>query len=112
MLKGAFRAVKRTVVGSHRSVRPSPHKFRANSAGRAPRLLLQFRRFSELFSAGAIHCGERRSFMKLFCKTHCSKFRRLWLGPLLTLCVGCADGPFGLARFNPMLRDEWKKDEE
>lgn len=56
--------------------------------------------------------GKRRKFMTLFHKTRFCKFRRLWLGPLLTLCVGCADGPFGLARFNPMLRDEWKKDEE
>ena len=40
------------------------------------------------------------------------KFRRLWLGLSLTFCIGCADGPFGLARYNPMLRDEWKKDEE
>ena len=26
--------------------------------------------------------------------------------------TGCADGPFGLARYNPVLRDEWKKDEQ
>ena len=40
------------------------------------------------------------------------KFRRLCLSLALTFCVGCADGPFGLAKYNPMLRDEWKKDEE
>lgn len=35
------------------------------------------------------------------------------LGLSFLVCgfVGCADGPLGLARYNPVLRDEWKKDE-
>ena len=44
------------------------------------------------------------------------RIRRTWalLGLLASVVVGtgCADGPFGLARYNPVLRDEWKKDEQ
>jgi hypothetical protein len=37
---------------------------------------------------------------------------RNWSGLfVLLLLPGCAGGPAGLARFNPSLRDEWKKDE-
>ncbi len=33
---------------------------------------------------------------------------------ILGLCVlaGCAEGPFGLARYNPVLVEEWRKDEK
>lgn len=34
------------------------------------------------------------------------------LGLSFIVCfLGCADGPLGLAPYNPVLRDEWKKDE-
>lgn len=31
---------------------------------------------------------------------------------LACLLTGCADGPFGLARYNPVLVDEWKQDDK
>ncbi|MFO0817841.1 MAG: HEAT repeat domain-containing protein [Pirellulales bacterium] len=31
---------------------------------------------------------------------------------LMFALSGCADGPFGLARYNPVLIDEWKQDEK
>lgn len=37
--------------------------------------------------------------------------RRLFLLFIVSCATGCAGGPLGLARFNPSLREEWKKDE-
>jgi hypothetical protein len=36
-------------------------------------------------------------------------FPALWV---VVAAAGCAEGPFGLARYNPVLYEEWKKDEK
>lgn len=42
-----------------------------------------------------------------------SPIRRIFTGlGLCSLLLGCADGPFGLARYNPVLVEEWKQDEK
>lgn len=60
--------------------------------------------------------AERRSAATVRNATRMSRYRALaaiWFAILGTcLFAGCAEGPFGLARYNPVLVDEWRKDEK
>lgn len=41
-----------------------------------------------------------------------STIRAGWIVLGFVIATGCAGGPLGLAKYNPVLRDEWEKDEK